>query len=394
MLRVERYAYTTEKTYIDWIVRYIFFHGKRHPAEMGEPEVKAFLTHLAMDRNVSPSTQTQALCALVFLYKHVLEQPLEDLGGYAWSRKNPRIPVVLSVHEVQRLLSRMNGMPRFVATLMYGTGMRLQEAITLRVKDIDFDRKTLVIRDGKGAKDRGAVLPDSLVEPLREHLARVRTLHKRDLAAGHGAVSLPFALKKKYPNAATTWGWQFVFPSGNLSEDPREPGVIRRHHIYPDTIQRAVRRAAKAAGIRKHVKTHTLRHSFATHLLETGSDIRTIQELLGHSDVKTTEIYTHVLKRGPRGVTSPADRLDLRDEREAAMRSPEKAHPDFASSGAADMSQHSPELAEREKPESCGPPVAATDQAAPRCAQRTRPLWRWLQGIAAGLILFITPRSG
>ena len=379
VLRVERYAYTTEKTYLHWIVKFIHYHGKRHPAEMGEPEVRAFLTHLATEKNVSPATQNQALCALVFLYKHVLEQPLEDLGGYAWAKRQPRVPVVLSVDEVQRLLERMSGVTGLIAALMYGTGMRLQEAITLRVKDIDFYRRTLVIRDGKGAKDRGALLPESLIEPLKRHLLRVRDMHERDLREGHGAVSLPFALKEKYPNAATTWGWQFVFPSGNLSEDPREPGVIRRHHIYPNTVQRAVRRAAREAGILKHVKTHTLRHCFATHLLETGSDIRTIQELLGHSDVKTTEIYTHVLKRGPRGVTSPVDRIDLPAERVEAGRLPETADP-YAASVAATVGRG---------PRPTSAATAPSRHATP-CAAWAQPLWRWLRGIAAGVIVALT----
>lgn len=354
VLRACRYSYSTEKTYIDWIVRYIRYHGKRHPGEMGEPEVKAFLTYLAMERNVSPSTQTQALCALVFLYRHVLQQPLGDLGGYAWPKKLPRLPVVLSVSEVTALLQHMSGVPRLMASLMYGTGMRLNEALSLRVKDIDFERRTLVIRDGKGAKDRGAILPESLIHPLREHLVRVNALHEKDLRNGVGAVSLPFALKEKYPNAATQWGWQFVFPSGHISEDPREPGVFRRHHIFPDTIQRAVHRAAEAAGIRKHVKTHTLRHSFATHLLEAGSDIRTIQELLGHSDVRTTEIYTHVLQRGPKGVTSPVDRLTL------------------APSAVA------PPPAKDPLPELHTPP-----------AVQPSTLWKWIRNAAAGLVLAI-----
>jgi integron integrase len=360
VLRACRYSYSTEKTYVDWIVRYIRFHSLRHPGQMGEAEVKAFLTHLAMERNVSPSTQTQALCALVFLYKHVLNRPLGDLGGYAWPKKLPHLPVVLSVAEVTALLQRMDGVPRLLASLMYGTGMRLNEALTLRVKDLDFERKTLVIRDGKGAKDRSAILPDSLVAPLREHLGKVKTLHEKDMREGHGAVSLPFALREKYPSAPTQWGWQFVFPSGHISEDPRELGVFRRHHIFPDTIQRAVHRAAEAAGIRKHVKTHTLRHSFATHLLESGSDIRTIQELLGHSDVRTTEIYTHVLQKGPRGVTSPMDRL--------ALAVPASVAPPAVS-----------------PPASVAPPPEPI--VTPPEPEQVRPLWRWLRNAAAGLLL-------
>lgn len=363
VLRACRYSYSTEKTYIDWIVRYIRFHGLRHPDQMGEAEVKAFLTHLALDRNVSPPTQTQALCALVFLYKHVLKAPLGDLGGYAWPKKLPHLPVVLSVPEVTALLQHMEGIPRLMASLMYGTGMRLNEALTLRVKDVDFERNTLVIRDGKGAKDRSAILPASLFAPLQEHLVKVKTLHEKDMREGVGAVSLPFALKEKYPGAPTQWGWQFVFPSGHISEDPREPGVFRRHHIFPDTIQRAVHRAAEAAGIRKHVKTHTLRHSFATHLLESGTDIRTIQELLGHSDVRTTEIYTHVLQKGPRGVTSPVDRLAIPPV--PIPNSPPAAPP---------------------------PPVSRREEPIPVPLSRSQPtgtFWNWLKHAAAGLSLAV-----
>ena len=380
----------------------------RHPAEMGEPEVRDFLTHLAVEGNVSPATQTQALCALVFLYKQVLEQPLGELGRYAWPVRRPRLPVVLCVEEVRRLLEGMRGVPRLVAVLMYGTGMRLQEALTLRVKDLDFRRRTLVIRDGKGAKDRAAVLPESLIEPLKAHLVKVGALHERDLREGHGAVSLPFALKEKYPNAATAWGWQFVFPSGNVSEDPREPGVFRRHHIYPNTIQRAVRRAAQEAGIQKHVRTHTLRHSFATHLLESGTDLRTIQELLGHADVKTTEIYTHVLNKGPRGVTSPADRLGLDGGAPDERSSPASAVPAPAPVAAAPMPPRPADASPDNRAPISSPPVAAIADRGPRppaAAMKeadvqvsheppTRQgLWPWLRRAAAGLVLAVLHRS-
>ncbi len=311
-LRVGRYAYATEKTYIGWIVRFIRFHGSRHPDEMGEKEIQAFLTHLASNLNCSASTQNQALCSLVFLYKKVLKRELGDFSGYAWSKKPPHLPVVMTVQEVTQVLHHMQGIPKVIATLMYGTGMRLNEALNLRVHDVDFDRMIIIIRDGKGAKDRSASLPECLVEPIQEHLIKVKELHEQDLQDGVGAVSLPFALARKYPGAAEAWGWQFVFPSGNRSKDPR-CGTVRRHHLYPDTVQRHVRKAAKSAGITKHVKTHTLRHSFATHLMESGADIRTIQQLLGHANVTTTEIYTHVVKKGPLGVQSPADRL-LRNE--------------------------------------------------------------------------------
>lgn len=307
-LRVRRYAYSTEKTYLEWIVRYIRFHDKRHPAEMGAAEVRRFLTHLATNLNVAAATQNQALCALVFLYKHVLDMELGDLGSYAWSKKPLRLPVVLTIQEVTTLLGHMEGIPRLIATLMYGTGMRVKEALRLRIHDIDFDRMVIIIRDGKGAKDRSAILPESLVHALQQQMAFRRVIHTKDLAAGQGSVWLPFALERKYPNAATAWGWQYLFPARQVSRDPRS-GVVRRHHLGPDVIQRAVLEAARKARITKPVKTHALRHSFATHMLESGADIRTVQTLLGHADVKTTEIYTHVIRKGPLGVTSPADRL-------------------------------------------------------------------------------------
>lgn len=315
-LRVRQYAYKTEQTYLQWIKRYIIYNNKRHPADMGAEEVKAYLTYLAAKRHVSGSTQKQALCALVFLYRHVLEQELGELGDYAWSTRKKRIPTVLSIDEVYALLDKMNGMPQLIARLMYGTGMRLAEALGLRVHDIDFNRHSLIIRNAKGGKDRAAILPATLIAPLKAHLIKVKNLHEADLADGLGVVSLPYALSKKYPNMETAWGWQFVFPSGNISRDPRD-NRLKRHHVYPSTIQRHVKKAARDAGIvEKQVKTHTLRHSFATHMLENGADIRTVQELLGHSDIQTTMIYTHVLNNGPMGVRSPLDRLTKYDKPE------------------------------------------------------------------------------
>lgn len=307
-LRVRHYAYRTERTYIDWIKRYIFYHQKRHPKDMGPVEVRAFLGFLADQKNVAASTQNQALCALVFLYKHVLEIDLGDLGDVAWVKRPPRLPAVLTVEEVTEILSRLTGVQSLLGRLMYGTGMRVIEALRLRVKDIDIPRGQIVVRDSKGGKDRVAVLPRILIPELEEQLAKAKKLHDADLAAGYGSVELPYALERKYPKLPWSWHWQFVFPSDVLSQDPRS-GITRRWHLYPNILQRAIRKAARDAGINKHVKTHTLRHSFATHLLESGTDIRTIQDMLGHEDLNTTMIYTHVVKNGPYGVASPLDRL-------------------------------------------------------------------------------------
>ncbi len=307
-LRVRHYAYRTERTYIDWIKRYIFYHQKRHPKDMGPAEVRAFLGYLADQRNVAASTQNQALCALVFLYKHVLEIDLGDLGDVAWVKRPPRLPAVLTVEEVTDILSRLTGVQSLLGRLMYGTGMRVIEALRLRVKDIDIPRGQIVVRDSKGGKDRVAVLPRILIPELEAQIAKAKKLHDADLAAGFGSVELPYALERKYPKLPWSWHWQFVFPSDVLSQDPRS-GITRRWHLYPNILQRAIRKAAREAGINKHVKTHTLRHSFATHLLEAGTDIRTIQEMLGHEDLNTTMIYTHVVKNGPYGVASPLDRI-------------------------------------------------------------------------------------
>jgi integron integrase len=307
-IRRRHYSYRTEQTYVHWIKRYIWFHGKRHPAEMGAPEVTAFLTHLAREREVAAATQNQALSALLFLYGEVLEVRLPWMDGIERAKRPVRVPVVLTVAEVRALLARLDGTKWLMAALLYGSGLRLRECLKLRVKDVDFEYRQLTVRDGKGGKDRVTMLPAELTGPLRSHLARVKSLHEHDLVEGYGAVELPFALERKYPNAASQWGWQYVFPSRKRSTDPRS-GVIRRHHVYDDVLPRAIGQAARAAGIAKPVGSHTLRHSFATHLLAAGHDIRTVQELLGHSDVSTTMVYTHVLNKGGRGVASPLDRL-------------------------------------------------------------------------------------
>jgi integron integrase len=306
-LRVKHYSIRTEEQYVSWIRRYVLFHGKRHPREMGEREVEAFLTHLAVAGNVSASTQNQAKAALLFLYAQVLGVELGWLGGVTTAKSARRLPVVLTEEEVRALLAQLKGVHWLLATLLYGAGLRLMEAVRLRVKDIDFARREIVVRDGKGGKDRVTVLPAKLVEPLRQQLARARELHSSDCLAGYGEVYLPFALARKYPRAPREWGWQYAFPATMLSVDPRS-GRMRRHHFDEQAVQRAVKDAVRRAGIVKPASPHTLRHSFATHLLQAGYDIRTVQELLGHADVKTTMIYTHVLNRGGRGVLSPVDR--------------------------------------------------------------------------------------
>ncbi|MEW6414559.1 MAG: integron integrase [Pseudomonadota bacterium] len=305
-IRVKHYSIRTETQYLQWIRRFILFHGKRHPREMSAPEVEAFLSHLATVGNVSASTQNQALSALLFLYREVLDIDLPWMDTMVRAKKPRRLPVVLSRAEVARVLERMDGTYGLMARLLYGTGMRLMECARLRVKDVDFARREILIREGKGGKDRVTMLPEALVVPLKEHLGKRRRLYEDDLAKGMAGVYLPDALARKYPNSATEWGWQYVFPSGSYSVDPRS-GHERRHHIDEKLLQRAMKRAVAASGVVKPATPHTLRHSFATHLLEGGYDIRTVQELLGHSDVSTTMIYTHVLNKGGRGVTSPLD---------------------------------------------------------------------------------------
>ena len=307
-LRLRHYSLRTEESYTDWARRYILFHGKRHPRELGAHEVQAFLSHLAVDRRVSASTQNQAKAALLFLYKQVLGVDLPWLAEVVQAKERRRLPVVLNPGEVRALLDQLDGTMGLVAALLYGTGLRLLEGLRLRVKDLDFDRLEVTVRSGKGDKDRVTMLPERLAEPLRAHLEKVRALHEKDRAEGFGEVFLPDALAAKYKGAARQWGWQWVFPSAVRSVDPRS-GRTRRHHLFPESVQRAVREAARRAELVKPVTPHVLRHSFATHLLAAGNDIRTIQELLGHKDVATTMIYTHVLNRGGRGVASPLDGL-------------------------------------------------------------------------------------
>jgi integron integrase len=307
-LRTRHYSIRTEEAYLNWIKKFILFHKKRHPKEMSEKEINEFLTHLAVNKKVSASTQNQALCAIVFLYKHILNIELLDLNDITWAKKPQKVPEVFTQQEVQHVISHLKEIHWIIGVLMYGTGMRLMECLRLRVKDIDFSSHKITIRSGKGEKDRITMLPELIVPALQNHLQQVKKQHDQDLKKGYGTVYLPYALEKKYPNANREWIWQYVFPSAKLSTDPRS-NVKQRHHLDEASIQRAVKKAIRQAGIRKHASCHTLRHSFATHLLESGYDIRTVQELLGHEDVNTTMIYTHVLKKGVLGVRSPADMM-------------------------------------------------------------------------------------
>ncbi len=305
-IRVRHYSIRTEQAYIDWIRRFIIFHNKRHPLEMGEKEISQFLTHLAVNRNVAASTQNQALSAILFLYRQVLNRPLDWIDNIERAKKPERLPVVLTRDETRALLDQLKGVNHLIASLLYGSGLRLMEALRLRVKDIEFHYNQIIVRDGKGAKDRVTMLPLSLKDPLRDQLKRACAIHQADLREGFGAVYLPYALERKYPDANRQWRWQYVFPAATRSIDPLS-GIECRHHLSETSVQRAVKAAIEKAGIAKPASCHTLRHSFATHLLEDGYDIRTIQELLGHKDVSTTMIYTHVLNRGGRGVQSPLD---------------------------------------------------------------------------------------
>jgi integron integrase len=304
-IRLRHYSRRTEKAYVDWIRRFIRYHGRRHPREMGASEIEAFLNDLAVRQEVAASTQNQALAALVFLYREVLQAPPLELQGLVRARAPRRLPVVLSRDEVRRLLATLDGTPKLLASLMYGSGLRLLEALQLRVKDVDVARRELVVRDGKGRKDRVAPLPDAVVPELERQLVEAARVHAADVRAGHGSVELPAALARKFPRAEREWAWQWVFPATRRYRMPN--GVERRHHFHETAIQRAVRDGVRRAGIAKAASCHTLRHSFATHLLGDGYDIRTVQELLGHRNVATTMIYTHVLNRGGRGVRSPLD---------------------------------------------------------------------------------------
>ncbi|MES2859623.1 MAG: integron integrase [Pseudomonadota bacterium] len=307
VLRARHYSERTETAYLGWIKRFILAYRLRHPLEMGQREVEGFLTRLAVEGRVAPSTQNQALSALLFLYQDVLGQRLEWMENVVRAKAARKLPVVLAKEEVRQLLAQLEGRSWLLASVLYGTGMRLMECLRLRIKDVDFMRAEITIRDGKGGKDRRTLLPRSLVEPLQLEIERARQLHAVDLAAGYGAVWMPHALARKYRNAETDFGWQYVFPALKRSLDKRDD-VERRHHVDPEVVSRALKQARVRAGIAKPVTAHTLRHSFATHLLEAGYDIRTIQDLLGHKDVATTQIYTHVLNRGPNAVLSPLDR--------------------------------------------------------------------------------------
>ena len=305
-IRLKGYSIRTEQSYVSWIKRFILFHGKRHPRDMKKPEIEAFLSHLVMKRNVASSTQNQAFNAILFLYNHVLDVDMPQDINALRSKKPVLVPTVMTREETLKLIGSMHGTHQLMAKLMYGCGLRVIECVRLRVKDLDFAMNQIVVRNGKGKKDRITVLPENPKSLLKEHLVYVRQLHQSDLAKGYGRVYLPNALARKYPNADRQWGWQYVFPAKILSTDPRS-GIKRRHHLHDSSIRKAIRIAAKLCGIVKPVSCHTLRHSFATHLLADGYDIRTVQELLGHKDVSITMIYTHVLNRGGRGVRSPLD---------------------------------------------------------------------------------------
>lgn len=306
VVRSKHYSLRTEEAYVSWVRRFILFHGKQHPQYLRHAEVQAFLTDLAVTQHVAASTQNQALSALLFLYNEVLQQPLEGPIEAVRAKQPQRLPTVLTRDEAARVLDALRGVHHLMASLLYGSGLRLMECVRLRVKDLDFAQRQVLVRDGKGAKDRVTMLPDRLLIPLQDHLRHVRLIHDQDLREGYGAVWLPDAFERKSPEASRDWLWQYVFPAEQRSVDPRS-GKERRHHVDESGLQKAVKRAARLAQIPKRVTCHTFRHSFATHLLEHGYDIRTVQELLGHADVKTTMIYTHVLNRGGRGVQSPLD---------------------------------------------------------------------------------------
>jgi integron integrase len=312
VLRLHHYSIHTERSYVDWIIRFVRFHRMRSREHLfpAEAKIESFLTDLAVHGNVAPSTQNQAMNALVFLYKRVLDHPLQESIDAVRADRKTSVPVVMTREEVAAVISLMDGTTQVVAKLLYGSGLRIMEAVRLRVKDVDFQMKQLTVRSGKGDKDRVTTFPTTLTPLLQNHLAGVKTLHQQDLAQGHGEVYLPHALARKYPSAAKEWGWQYVFPARDLSVDPRS-GVTRRHHVDPSVINKAIKVAVRRAGLTKLISAHTFRHSFATHLLQRGTDIRTIQQLLGHSDLATTMIYTHILQQGGQGVPSPLDDLGV-----------------------------------------------------------------------------------
>ncbi len=306
VIRIKHYSYRTEQTYREWVKRYILFHGKRHPKEMGIPEIQAFLAHLAIQKHVSASTQNQALSAILFLYRHVLHIPIELPPDTIRAEKSKTLPTVLTPAEARAVITRMQGISKLMTQILYGSGLRLMECLRLRIKDIDFGNRQIIVRDGKGEDDRVTMLPESIQEQIKLQIETVRIIHAKDLQQGYGEVYLPYALAQKYPNAARELMWQYLFPASVLSIDPQSQKNMR-HHADPSVLQKAIRAAAKQAGIDKPISPHTFRHSFATHLLQNGYDIRTVQELLGHKDVKTTMIYTHVLQRGGFAVRSPLD---------------------------------------------------------------------------------------
>ncbi len=306
-IRLRGYSYRTEQAYVGWVRRFIRFHNRKHPTELGKSEIEDFLSYLAIDLKVAASTQNQALNGLLFMYRHVLKSPMPQLDEVVRSKRPKRLPVVLNRREVKQILDFLEGWHWLVVALLYGAGLRVMEALRLRVKDVDFAKRSIIIREGKGNKDRITVLPTGLMEPLSRHLKNIERQHAQDLAKGFGNVALPFALARKYPGAEKKWSWQWVFPALRRSMDPRT-GVYARHHLSASAVNKQLREASRRCGIIKNVSCHTFRHSFATHLLEEGYDIRTVQELLGHKDLATTMIYTHVLNRGGRGVISPLDR--------------------------------------------------------------------------------------
>jgi integron integrase len=312
IMRLRHYSIHTERAYCEWIKRYVRYHGMtgRGDLENGEAKIEAFLTHLAMNADVAPSTQNQAMNALVFLYKHVLKYPLDKEINAVRAPRKIKIPVVMTREEISQIIPLMEGTPQLIVKLLYGSGLRIMEAVRLRVQDIDYNFKQITVRSGKGAKDRVTTFPASTIPFLQNHLAKVRITHKQDLELGYGEVYMPHALARKYPNAAREWNWQYVFPARNLAVDPRR-GKVRRHHVDPSVVNKAIKVAVRRSGMIKRISAHTFRHSFATHLLQRGTDIRTIQALLGHKDISTTMIYTHVLQQGGQGVPSPLDDLDI-----------------------------------------------------------------------------------